>query len=110
MADAKKNDEPDYHAKNLEALKKAQAEELDAFKAGQERALALATVPQPVTDGNETAALQTITGQKPIRDESNAPPANELGPHHSGEDTPESKAVDADVKDVEKADPKAPKG
>lgn len=108
MADAKKKDDAlDYHAQNLEAMKAAQAEELEAFKAGQERALALATVPQPVTDGNETAALATITGQKPIRDESNAPPANELGPHHSGDDTPESAAVDAEVKDT--ADAKAAK-
>jgi hypothetical protein len=65
-------------------------------------------VPQKVTDGNETAALATITGQKPIRDESEAPPANELGPHHSGEDTPESKAIDAEVKDDPKAVLKAP--
>lgn len=95
MADAKKLD---YHAQNLEVLKAAQVEDLEAFKAQQERAVALASVPQKVVDGNETAALATITGQKPIRDESDAPPANELGPHHSGEGSPASDAIDAEVK------------
>jgi hypothetical protein len=97
MADVKKSDP----AAEARAARHA---ELDAQL---DREDALAAVPQKVTDGNETAALATITGQKPIRDESEAPPANELGPHHSGEDTPESKAIDAEVKDEPKADLKA---
>lgn len=95
-ADAKKQDDP--HAKRLEDLKAAQAQELEAFQAQQERALALAAVPQKVVDGNEAAALLTITGQKPVRDESDAPPPNELGPHESGEDSPEAEKVDEQVK------------
>lgn len=88
----------DPHEKRMDDLKAAQAEELEAFQAQQERALAMAAVPQKVVDGNETAALASITGQKPIRDESDAPPPNELGPHESGADTPEAKRVDAEVK------------
>jgi hypothetical protein len=106
MADAKKKDELDYHEQRLEDLKAVHEEELEAFKARQDRALALASVPQKVVDGNEAAALATITGQKPVRDESDAPPPNELGPHHSGDDSAESEKVDAEVKG-DKADPKA---
>ena len=88
----------DAQAEHREALKAALDEEKAAADARYERALALASPVQPVLDGNETAALATITGQKPIRDMSNAPPPNELGPHESGADTPEAKKVDAEAK------------
>ena len=61
----------------------AREQELAEVNERHDRAEALAAVPQKVIDGNETAALETQTGQVPIRDMSDAPPPNELGPHHS---------------------------
>jgi hypothetical protein len=75
----------DAQAEHREALKQALDDELAQAQARHDRAMALAAPVQKVTDGNETAALATITGQAPIRDLSDAPPPNELGPHESGE-------------------------
>lgn len=61
----------------------ARAEAHEQIDAQHDRAEALASNPQKVIDGNETAALETVTGQKPVRDTSEAPSPNELGPHHS---------------------------
>lgn len=69
----------DALAEHRENLKAAHAEELDAVAARHERELAMASVPQKVVDGNETAALASITGQKPVRDESDAPDPEPLG-------------------------------
>lgn len=64
------------------AARKARHDELEAQLDLEE---VLAAVPQKVVDGNEAAALETITGQKPIRDTSDAPSPNELGPHEESE-------------------------
>lgn len=74
---------PDAQQDNREQLANAREVELDRVHAQFDRAEALASVPQKVTDGNETAALETQTGQVPLRDTSEAPSPNELGPHHS---------------------------
>jgi len=70
------NDAQAEHRANLE---KDLAEEKEAMDARHERALAMAAPVQKVTDGNETAALATITGAVPVRDLSDAPPPAELG-------------------------------
>jgi hypothetical protein len=71
-------------AEHAEDARKAAREAAHAAVDEQhDRAEALASSPQKVTDGNETAALQTITGQVPERDLSDAPSPNVLGPHHS---------------------------
>lgn len=77
MAEAKKK--RDAHAQQREALKAAHEELKAEFDYRHERAMALLSVPQKVVDGNETAALETITGWKPLRDESDAPPPEPLG-------------------------------
>lgn len=73
----------DAQSEHRDALAQARQDEVDRVHATFDRAEALASNPQKVTDGNETAALETITGQKPVRDMSEAPSPNELGPHHS---------------------------
>lgn len=85
MADAKKKQD-DPHAQRLEDLKEQQKLAREDFEAAQERELAMASVPQKVVDGNETAAIASLTGQVPVRDMSDAPPPNRLGPHESGTD------------------------
>lgn len=70
----------DAQAEHREALVAALDEEKQALDAQHDRAMALAAPIQKVTDGNETAALATITGQVPVRDMSDAPPPNPLGP------------------------------
>jgi hypothetical protein len=67
---------------NLEATRKQAHDDLDAQLDRQE---AMAAVPQKVIDPNESAAMETITGQAPIRDMSDAPPPGQLGPHEESE-------------------------
>lgn len=98
MADAKKNDPAAQRRADRHA-------ELDAELDREE---ALASVPQKVTDPNEAAALDTLTGQKPERDMSDAPPPGQLGPHaESVNPVPDPADVNTSVAGVEKADPKA---
>jgi len=75
MVDAKKNDPA------VQAREDAKQTRRDDLEAQLDRADALASVPQKVVDPNEAAALLTITGQRPIRDESDAPAPGQLGPH-----------------------------
>lgn len=74
------NDNDDANAELREDLKKKHADESDALKARQDREIAMAAPVQKVMDGNETAALKTISGNVPPRDLSDAPPPNPLGP------------------------------
>lgn len=72
----------DAQSEVREGLVAALEENKAQADADHERALAMAAPIQKVTDGNETAALMSITGQRPVRDMTDAPPPNELGPHH----------------------------
>lgn len=87
MADDKaKKKQDDPHEQRKAELQEVLDQEKADMEARHERALAQVSVPQKVIDGNETAALASITGQKPVRDMSDAPPPNRLGPHESGTD------------------------
>ncbi len=68
-----------------DARKEARKARMDELEAQLDREEALAAVPQKVIDPNEAAALETITGQVPIRDTSDAPPPGQLGPHSETE-------------------------
>lgn len=81
MADKKKDKEPDLHEQRVADAEQARQDAHDAVDERHDRAVAMASVPQKVTDANEAAALLTITGQKPERDLSDAPPPGQLGPH-----------------------------
>lgn len=76
LAAVGKNDAQAEHRENLTAALEEEKEQLDAR---HERALALAAPIQKVTDGNETAAIASLTGQVPVRDMSDAPPPEPLG-------------------------------
>lgn len=89
MAEKKQNPNERRQAEEAkeaaEARAAARQEAHDAVDRQFDRAEA-AAVPgqaQKVLDGNETAALQTLTSQAPERDLSEAPAPNNLGPHHS---------------------------
>lgn len=82
MAGKKVDDKATAAADDAAAARQAAHDLVDER---HDRAEALTSVPQKVIDPNEAAALETITGQKPIRDESDAPPPGELGPHEESE-------------------------
>lgn len=69
----------DAQAEVREDLTKAHDEVREEMEARLDRAMAVAAPVQKVTDGNETAAIQTLTGQIPVRDMSEAPKPNVLG-------------------------------
>lgn len=96
----------DAQAEHRAAIRSAHDDNVAQAEAVRDRALALAAPIQKVTDGNETAALASITGQVPVRDVSDAPPPNELGPHDPESDDPAAKRVE-DTLDASAKDAKA---
>lgn len=94
----------DAHAQQREALKRQHEELKAAHDEAYKRAEAMLSVPQKVVDGNETAALATITGWKPLRDESDAPEPAVLGAPAAGEE--DSLGTKADEVPQAKAEPK----
>lgn len=97
MAKNKRTKQQDDAVADVEARREQALEELNA-RFDREAALA-GGGPQPVTDGNEVSALETITGQKPERDLSNAPPPEPLGPLHMTEDGDLVRADEAELTD-----------
>lgn len=78
MADAKAK-KKDALADYRENLAKEHEAEHAELQERHDHAMAMASVPQKVVDPNEAAALETITGQKPLRDDSEAPEPAVLG-------------------------------
>lgn len=86
------DEEHDAHAEMRADLQEAHDSETAALDEAHRRAMAMIAPVKKVIDGNETAALRTISGWKPLRDESEAPEPQPLGAHNRGmpttEDTP----------------------